>query len=300
MTRLCLWIIGLLLLIPPVRADAPLTIVMPTSIVAGEPLSIIITQPTAQAGDKLTITLLHGFSRHDAQLTIGTGGITNWHIPADELIHAGEALLLVGDVRQSLTILPNTPAQTDLITTANSLTAYGEGKAMLITLVRDAFGNPIIGRASLNVLFPNFTRLTMSLPIRDGLGWTYFSSVGGVGRTRIRLSAGVGESALEIRQNPSHPALIELDIVPECLFADGRDPLQLVASVYDGYHHPVADGTQVIFRWLGGEGSALTLDGTARLSIPAPTRTGVHYYSAMSGEAQSNTTPLIIAERCAP
>lgn len=300
MNRFKFAIICFFMLILPARADELMTIDMPTSILAGESLSILITNPTATAGDTIQATLLYGFFRRDELLVFGTGGIVNWQIPADELIQAGDALLIVGDVRQSLTILPKTPATIDLMTTANTIIAYGEGKAMIMMLVRDYWGNPITGRTTLTALFPDFTHLIMSLQIRDGLGWTNLSSVGGVGRTRIQVATGDSIAELELHQSPSYPAFIRLEVSPECLFPDGRDPLTLVTQVHDAHHQPVVDGTQVIFRWLGGEGYALTTDGLARLHIPAATHIGIHRYWALSGEARSRSQAISIQASCTP
>ena len=279
----------------------------PVQITAGDAWALDIEMLPGEAGDQIDVLLLNGLRQYGTTLTLGSGGVARWSFPEGELLAAGESLVIArtGEVeaRWSLTVLPAAPGALDLLTTANTLVAYGEQRGMVIAVASDVWGNPVgvDVPVRLETQFPDGRRQIQMLPLDGpGLAWTWLASAGPPGRLRASASlAGVG-AGLEIMQMPGAAGSIDLAVAPPCLPAtDGRDLITLVAEVLDEYGTPVVDGTRVLFEWGGGSlGAAPTVAGRAALTIPAPAETGVKHFRAAATQAEGRATLTITAGVC--
>lgn len=288
----------------PIDTASRITIklVAPTSIQAGDSWELSVIVPGANAGEVVNATLFNGLHHHQLLLKLGTGGIALWQFPKNTLIYAGTSLLTVRyqdvELQRALHVLPTKARTAELMTTSNNLAAYGEQQALLMALLADEWGNP----PSLNteiraeVQFPNTQRKPLKFTYANGIAWSPMRSMGEPGRVRVTLAVDDANSYLEINQIAAAPANIALELFPECILSDGRDIVTLTAEVRDAFGYSVADGTLVAFSWNEGESYALTLDGRAKLRLPAPTTFGDVTYSAHSGGAQPASAVLKVVQ----
>jgi hypothetical protein len=137
------------------------------------------------------------------------------------------------------------------------------------------------------------------LEYRTGIGWVSIQSHDSPGRVRVTLHASTAQAYLELMQQPTNAAAVNLTITPACILSDERDRVTLTADVMDEYGSPVVDGTLVTFSWEGGHGYGQTIDGRATLRLPAPPQPGRYLYTATSDAAHSSAIPLqVTATQC--
>lgn len=274
--------------------------------------------PFVSAGEMTTITikvvgttdrtvdvvLLNGMRRFDQRVGLNRRGVGIWRIAAGELSQSGASLVIVLVEGQTyhhiIPVIASQSATIDLLTSARTIPAYGEGRAMIMVLVSDDWGN-MINNSDLwfNVRYPNGSRNTIRVPLNNGLGWRWIASSGTPGRLRIAATARQQIATLEMFQAAGPPAAIVLTVTPACLLSDGRDVFQLSAVVTDGEGARVADGTLVTFYWPDGQGYGVAANGVAILRLPAPPFAGHYDYWASSGDITTHPIQLTIAEdRC--
>jgi hypothetical protein len=283
-----------------------ITVSAPAEIVAGDAWQMDIEVVGAVAGERVETLLLNGLHIHTASLQLGSGGVARWVLPAGQLSVAGDSLAIVrsGDheVQTILTVWPGPPETLNLLTSANTLAAYGEQRGMVVALGTDEWGNALQSTtARVEAFYPDGRRRIQMLPLQEGLAWMWIASRGEPGRLRVssQLDAHITDS-LDIKQAPGPAASITLAVDPPCLTqADGRDIIVLEAQVSDAYGALVADGTRVLFVWPDGAGTGSVLSGRAILRIPVPAETGTVEFTAMAGTAQSSAR-VQLAERACP
>lgn len=275
----------------------------PSTIQAADAWEAQLEIMEAQAGETVEASVFNGLYRHTDSLVLGTGGVAHWQIPEGVLTQSGTSLLLIRyqdtELRQTLRVLPQ-PAQTvDLLTTSNNLPAYGDARAMLIALPRDAWGNPPTGDISVSaaVQFPDGSANRLDFSYTSGLAWTWMRSQGASGRVRFHIQVQEAVTSLELMQTPGRPAELTLSISPNCTLTDGRDQITLIADVVDSHGSAVANGTQIAFVWEGGTGKGAAVDGRASVRIPAPTLAGSYHFYAESAGARSQDEVLRIVEQ---
>lgn len=285
--------------------SATLLLIADDTIEAGHQWDVQIELADGSVGQEVKLTLWLGLQRYDESLTLGSGGIARWVVPEATLTTSGTGKLLAtaGDqtAELNLKVLPKSPETVQLITTANSLIAYGLGSGMLIGLITDEYGNSVEDSlpAILEIDYPQDSFRTRFLQTNNGLVWTNLESMGATGRLRVNLRSLQASTNLELVQFPARPSMIDLGIEPTCVQNDGRDRVTLVADVTDEHGAQVVDGTVIHFLWDEGEGKAVIINGRALLRIPAPTLIGTHEFYALSEEITSNTVLLNVSTtRC--
>jgi len=294
------WCIGTVFALP--TGQQPTIDALP-AIDAGDPLTITVMVPDGNAGETLPVTVFNGVQQITTTLTLGSGGVAIWYIPEDTLIQAGESLIHITYDHQvfshPLEVLPTSPDAVDLFTTANTLSAYGDGSATIMMLPRDQWGNATDAALDydLSIRYPDGTAQESTFTYQHGLGWLTLHSVGDPGRVRLSLESSSLTASLELMQTASVPYTIELRLSPDCVLNDGRDRVTLVAVLRDREGSPVSDGTLVTIDWgEAGSGYGRSINGRVELSLPAPTHTGIIRYQARSGNAVSNVVFLRVTE----
>jgi len=299
--RFILLSIALLCVVLSVRAQTStpspsIVLDAPDTIGAGEAWSLYVNLMSGEAGMLIPIVLLNGLSQTTQTVITGTGGIARWDIPAGMTTQSGRSLIIARygnfEIRRTIRVHAGQAAQTDLLTTTNSMTAYGDSRAMLIGLIRDAYGNPIDVRgrdseALLDIRFPDGDKRAFSLTPEIGLVWAWVDSLGGPGRVRVQFSLDQATAGIEIQQVPGTARTVTLTLSPPCILNDGRDLLRLTTDIVDGHGNHVVDGTLVGFTLGTGEGYASTADGRAVLTIVPPTMIGLYRMVAWSSDAVS-------------
>jgi hypothetical protein len=274
----------------------------PTTIHAGDSWLMSLVIARAEAGTRVQVSLVNGLQVLEETLILGTGGTARWQIGAGQITHAGNTLVLIhydGEEHQHLLhVLPLAPSDADLFSTANTLPAYGEGRATIMLLIRDKWGNAPHDRLRfpLAVRFPQTVQRSYTFDYANGIAWRTLVSRGEPGRIRLTLDHDALAAALELMQAPGTPESIALSVSPNCVLDDGRDMIDLTASVADSHDHAVVDGTLVIFTWDGGFGYGRTIDGQAVLSLPAQQRTGWHMFWAAAGTVKSTAAYLRVSQ----
>jgi hypothetical protein len=273
---------------------------------AGDAWEVTVSVSDSAAGEQVQVMLLNGLRTFEETLTLGAGGVAVWRIPSGQITQAGDSILIVRyngeQLRRILHVMAEPPAIADLFTTANSLFAYGDSSATIMLLPRDRWGNAPHGTEefSLDIRYPDGTRIDRTFTYRGGLGHLSLRSQGGPGRVRLALDHDRLDQSLELHQSPGPPHRIALTLEPTCVLNDGRDLLSLSATVHDSGGHFVADGTLVTFIWLDGIGRAQTINGVARLRLPAPDHTSLRSYRAIAGDAEAAPVFLRVNEEGCP
>ncbi len=273
-----------------------------SSIYAGDAWELSLVIEGAEAGTQAQVSLVNGLLVIEEMLTLGTGGVALWEIDAGKLTQAGDTLVLIRhegeEYRHLLHVLPGSPSDVDLFSTANALPAYGEGMATIMVLLRDEWGNAPqeVLRFPLAVRFPRAAQTVYTLQYSDGIAWFPLVTRGIPGRVRLMIDHNDMSAALELMQMPGSPDTITLTVSPDCVLDDGRDVIELTAHVSDSHDHAVADGTLVIFSWDDGFGYGRTIDGQADLRLPSQQHTGRYRFRAAVGDATSTAAYLRVTE----
>lgn len=285
--------------------DAPILLGGRATIFAGDPWQLTLTASHLPAGERVDMVLLNGLQHITGTLTVGTGGVAHWHIPAGTITQAGQSLIIARhgehETRRSLLVLPQIPVSVELFTTANTIPAYGEGQATLMILPHDEWGNAPRDIEIFDLQVQDMVGASEihSFHYDGGLGRYTLVSRGEPGRLRLSLIYRDLSATLELMQSPLAPHAIDLILTPRCVLADGRDMISLAAMVSDRHDNTVTDGTLVIFAWDDGFGYGQTVDGQAVLRLPPPVVSGRFAYYAMASEAQSNIAYLdVVTDTC--
>ncbi|MCU0464506.1 MAG: hypothetical protein MUF38_08025 [Anaerolineae bacterium] len=263
-------------------------------------LSVAITDGTA--GAPVQVVLLNGLQTFDETLTLGTGGVAVWRVPAGSITQAGESLVIViyGDEqrRQSLTVRAGEVVEGDFFSTGNTLSGYGKSKVTLLLLPRDEWGNPADDSShfSVDIRYPSGKQIQGGFVYHGGMGRYIFTSDGEPGRVRLMVTKAAFSSTLELVQTAGEADSIDLHLSPSCVYRDGRDLVSLVATVQDADENPAVNGTLVMFTWADGQGYGRTVGGQATLRIPTPPETGTFVYRASVMNAQSNPAYLRVVQ----
>lgn len=290
-----------LLWVQPLQAQTIFTLDAPSFINAGGALTVKVR---AEASTPISLRLYNGIQRLATTLIAEADGTATWELPPNTLISSGESLLIAtadgATLTQTIQVRVGDIEQVDFLTTANNLIAYGQGQAMLISLVGDRYGNPVSDfEATVSIQPPNGETEEVPLSIQSGLGWQWFDSIGAPGRVRLTLSAASVRQSLELMQMPAAAAEVTLVLSPACVNDDGRDVITLQARVADEHGLPVSDSTLVSFQWALGGGSAQVFEGVASLRLPAPTAAGRYDFTASSGDVTSEPVALSVeTEAC--
>jgi len=276
-------------------------------ITAGDVWEVTVEVIDGSPGQVIQVIIMNGLQRHDETLQLGSGGIAVLRIPEATLNYAGQSLIIAqaGDeeIRETLTILPDEPQTIDSMTTANSLTAYGERQGMIMSFAADVWGNPVTDDTLLNlaIRYPDSRLVEATYETKTGFIWDWLPSNSMPGRTRLTFSIDDLSDSLEINQTPGIPAQMMVEASPSCLLNDERDVITLTAHVSDGQGYPVTDGTMIRFEWLDGFGTAPVINGIATLRLPAPQVLGLHRYRAVAGNVLSEPAVVRVARgECAP
>lgn len=273
---------------------------------AGDAWELSLAMEDAGVGDTVNVTLLNGLEVIEEKLTLGTGGVAIWRIPENQIIQAGESLIIVqfGDkiVKQSLTVKAGKPVDGVLFTTTHNLPAYGEGSATILFLSEDKWGNmPTVSQAfKLDIRFPDKTPIKEILTYQNGLGRFYLQSSGDPGRVRLSVEQEPVYTNIELMQTAGEPQFITFSITPDCVLNDGRDLITFKAFVTDQTQNPVIDGTLVKFLWSGGLAYGRTIDGIATLRLPAPEQIGQAFYQAISANVRSRAISIQVTGDTCP
>ncbi|MBK8020807.1 MAG: hypothetical protein IPK19_05095 [Chloroflexi bacterium] len=275
----------------------------PRAVNAGAAWSVDIEVVSGAAGESVDLLLFNGLTTLHQGVVTGTGGVARWSFAAGAVTQAGESVLIARykgqESRQTVTVRPGRAEQADVLTTANGLRAYGDGRAMLIGLLRDALGNPprAMTRANLHVRYPDGVEAETPLDLRAGLGWTWVESQGEPGRVRVDVTGdNTAAASIELQQLAGETEAVSLAIAPDCVSAGGRDVIRLVAQASDGNGFTVVDGTLITFTFRSGSGRGQTANGLASLNLPAPAEPGRYRYWAQVGDARSATAWLRVTE----
>lgn len=238
-------------------------------ITAGDAWSLTVQSEGLEAGETVTVTMVHGVTIYSEELVLGSGGVALWDFPEDVLTQAGSTQVLIDSGTAtgsfSLTINPDDPETIQAFTTSNSLRAYGETSTALLSLVSDAYGNPVDNAALvIRSTSPQGETDVGFGSTQNGLAVNTVTSIGNPGILRLQVAHGSEVvTPLTIVQLAGDADAIALDLSSQCLLSDGLDNLTMTARVVDSAGFPVTDGQVVFFRWGSGGATAITVDGMA-------------------------------------
>lgn len=276
-------------------------------IIAGDAWQVTVEVEDGSPGQAIQMIIMNGLQRHDKMLQLGSGGIAVLRIPEATLNYAGQSLIIAQagnmEIRDTLTILPDEPRSIESLTTANTLTAYGQGLGMIMSFAVDGWGNPVSDNTPLNIniRYPDSSQTENTYETRTGFVWDWFPSASLPGRTRLTFSIAEIHDSMEIDQKPGTPTIMLVEATPDCLLNDERDVITLTATIMDSQGNLVTDGTLIRFEWLDGFGTTSVINGVATLRVPAPDTLGLHRYRAVAGNVFSDPAVVRVARGdCAP
>lgn len=303
----CLVMLGFLLLTlerSQGQEEISISIDAPQEIIAGDAWSLIVTVEGLSVGETIQTVMIHGVAIYSEELQLGTGGVALWQFEAGVLTQAGVSQVIITTetttARFNLMIQTSQASQLIAFTTSNSLTAYGELDTTLLSLLSDAYGNPIDNAIiRTEQTSPSGESHISFMRTHYGLGSQTISSLGNPGILRLLLRYGTDiETPLTIIQLGGVAHTIELSLSANCLLADGLDDLTITAIALDQANYPVTDGQVILFDWDSGGGTGITLDGSASLRIPAPRQVGIFTYTASSGSLIAEQSLEITDGQC--
>jgi hypothetical protein len=125
----------------------------------------------------------------------------------------------------------------------------------------------------------------------EGLAQVSLTSGTSPGTSMIKAFHGpngvIRDSAVVVFQR-SVPGYIEASAIPPVLPADGQSQSTIKASVFDGSHHPVPDGTPVSFSLISGSGTLdqrkTTVSGVATTLLTASNTQGIAQVFILAGK----------------
>lgn len=304
---LCLLLLTSLLLtlsVGQAEEEIRINLDAPTEISAGDEWSLIVTVEGLSTGEPVQTTMINGLAIHTSELQLGTGGVALWRFEAGILTQAGisQVIVTAGTTSASfeLTIQTSQASQLVAFTTSNSLIAYGESDTTLLSLLSDAYGNPLDNATlRLQKTSPSGERRSGFVRTHHGLASQTIHSLGHPGILRLLLSYGTDiETPLTIVQLAAPAHTIDLRLSSNCLIADGLDDLILTATLRDQAGYPVTNGQVLYFQWGTGGATSITLDGVSSLRLPAPRQVGIFTFSASSGSLITEQTLEVTDGQC--
>ena len=289
---------------PTIRRAGAYTIDVPEQVAAGERFTVDISgiEPT-QTSVSLDIVTPYGTRRIDA---VPAGGRVAVEVTNDLTEQSGTMRLIahtaIGEAAATLVITPGEAV--DRITPLagpRSVVADTEDWTMVVLLPRDRFGNIVAEGTptTLRARRPNGDEETIDGEVRNMLTWMRVYSGTLAGRTTVRAEVGDATGAeVDVLEVAGRPVPFQLLGPALDGRADGRTLTTVeTEQLIDRYGNVLPDGTSVVFRTTGPEGTATqvasTIAGRATIRVEAPTVQGVVTVQAHVGEILSKPLPIM-------
>lgn len=216
--------------------------------------------------------------------------LIHFTVPEHKLQKSGRhelALVRAGQVvdQKSLHILPGPPLDVMESYAGNkTMVAAGRQKAMVITIPKDTFDNPVQPGTpvSYQLRYPGAAVRVEEVPVEQLVSGIELPAGEQSGKIIIGASSGQARSVEEtVMLTPGWPEAFTLQIQHWFPYADSRQNIELYTGfIRDATGNLVADGTAVIFQLMQqrkqvGVYRSFTSNGVARVHIENPDRAGV-------------------------
>jgi hypothetical protein len=266
-------------------ADSPSTLridVAPTS-AAGSPIPVRILGCAAPG--RFTLAAIGAFGTVTRSTSGGDPVVTRIDGPIVDT--AGQLTILVAcgtlTGRAEVQVLPG-PAVDPVypLMGPRAVVADGVDHTMIVSVPQDSLGNAIADGSAveLEALRPDGHREQREVGTHGLLAWVRLDSGTRSGQTQVRVGSGTATSrVIDLVETAGPPVSVELTAEGIDLAADGRR-LRIVRTprLVDRFGNVEPDGTSVQFQLSSPDGPgalrALTLDGIARVVVPAPKQAG--------------------------
>lgn len=281
----------------------------PSSIVAGDGLTVVVAADSRHASLPATIALLRadGPIARSIELRDGLGAATF----GPEATAAAGAVRLFASVcgaesSRRLQIRPGEAvAPLDVLVGPRRITADGEGVATAVTLPIDRLGNPVAAGTEVHYELRRADggRQSASIATDRLVGVLRVEAGRMAGRTTVAATAGSARGAVADLVEEPGPPVEGFELLIEAAPADGaaeRQPAVRIEDLRDRSGNRVADGTlvTVVMEGPGLDGArvqGLLVGGAARLPLQAPERAGTFVLQAFVDGVASRPTEYVVA-----
>ncbi|WP_040006374.1 hypothetical protein [Fibrisoma limi] len=297
---------------PPQQVAAgSVTLLVPDSVVAGQPLTVQIKTQRINLGESIMLSWQGGWGTQTMAQPVD-GAALNVALPVAWTARSGAQVLrvwhrntLVGT--QTVRVVPQQTAQPlDLYLGAKSIVADGQHWSMITAIPTDSLGNPVKATTPVQFRFlrPNGQRDERMAQTHHLVAYQRITAQTSTGKTIVGVRAeNVSGKEKELLEVPGFPVNFTIQASNYTPLADQRQNFRVRTNVLtDSYGNVVSDGTLVRFQCLDPNKTVrivkgYTLRGVAEVSLENPGYEGSMRISAsVFGAGKSNVLTLSFPE----